>query len=314
MDVSAERPIIAGMWGTTHLSVFLMGAGETQMRRGPGVARVRDGDFQGALLALVGDWLDAHASAPVILAGMIGSTMGWRDAGYTECPARAEEAARRGVDVELPDRAARIVRGLACVNVLGEPDVLRGEETEALGWAALTPGADTGAHLLCVPGTHAKWIIVRDGVVTSFLSSVAGELFAALHAEGVLTDRASEVYEPRIFADGVRDAAADGASLPHLLFAVRARVARGLLEPAHAVSRLSGLIVGADAIGAKRALGEAMTAADSVVVIGMPEIGARYAEALGLLGVETRRLDSREAAMAGLRRAAVLAFESEASA
>lgn len=299
--------LIAGLWGTSRLQTFLIENGEVvDSRGGPGAAQISGRDFEAAFLALAGPWFEARPDARIILAGMVGSTLGWRDTGYVECPLRAEDAVRGGVNVTAGGRTARIVCGMACTNPMGEPDVLRGEEIEILGWQTLTHGAQEGVHVLCIPGTHAKWVILRDGRVESFLTSAAGALFAALGRDGILSGGGGDVHVPELFRGAVQDAAAPAASLIHLLFTPRARAVRGLMAPEHTASRLSGLIIGADVAGALRLIGEATPLSAPVTVIGMPGIGARYVDALDALGVPASLLESSVAAVAGFSRTAEL--------
>jgi 2-keto-3-deoxy-galactonokinase len=44
----------------------------------------------------------------------------------------------------------------------------------------------TGAHLLCLPGTHTKWVMLNNGVLEHFLTGVTGELFDVLLRHSVL--------------------------------------------------------------------------------------------------------------------------------
>src|SRR5690606_23218356 len=83
-----------------------------------------------------------------------------------------------------------IAPGLACRNPLGTPDILRGEETQILGYLSLSP-ENREIHLLCLPGTHTKWVIVKKGYVDTFLTSMQGELFDMLEKHSVLLPRES---------------------------------------------------------------------------------------------------------------------------
>ena len=63
---------------------------------------------------------------------------------------------------------------------------MRGEETQILGWLAQHPDAATGRHLLCHPGTHAKWVLIEDGRIVRFVTAMTGELFAVLSQHSLL--------------------------------------------------------------------------------------------------------------------------------
>lgn len=308
---------IAGMWGTTTLRALLLtrapdGAGATvrAARTGPGAAQVARGGFEQTFFDLTGDWVLEHPTVPIVLAGMVGSTIGWRDVGYLPCPV-AVEAIGAGDRSSARGHAITIVRGLACTNIHGQPDILRGEETEIAGWLALKPDARHGDRLACIPGTHAKWVRLADGAVTDFLTSVAGEAFAGLRAGGVLVAPDAEPSQvlDDAFLDGVRAAARDDASLVHQLFSVRARRVMGLDDDAGALQRLSGLMIGADVAGALAGLGHP---GGPVAVIGAPAVAARYAAALQVFGVDSQPVDAVDASAAGLWAFAGTAAEREA--
>lgn len=299
--------VIAGMWGTTTLRALLLvrdtktgGAAVTAVRKGPGGSRVSSGEFEKMFFSLVGDWVEAHPDAPIVLAGMVGSNIGWRDVGYVGCPiavadiGRAERFTARG-------RSIRIVKGLACTNVCAEPDVMRGEETEIVGWLAMRPDARSGERLACVPGTHAKWVRLKDGIITDFLTSVTGEMFAGLSAGGVLVPANSAPPDTPDgnFLEGVRAAARDDASLLHQLFSVRARRVTEQDDDAAGAQRLSGLIIGGDVVGALALLGSPEDDIP-VTVIGARSVAGRYATALGEFGVESEIIGAEAASAAGL--------------
>src|SRR6266576_6005805 len=53
---------------------------------------------------------------------------------------------------------------------------MRGEETEAMGML----DSCGGAGLVCLPGTHSKWIQLRDQKIVSFITCMTREVFAVL--------------------------------------------------------------------------------------------------------------------------------------
>lgn len=302
----SKGAIIAGMWGTTTLRAFLLRDGSDRVpgrvieaREGPGASRLAADDFESVLFDLAGDWLRDHEDAPVILAGMVGSTIGWRDTGYVACPTALGASVMRERFVAR-GREISIIKGLSCRNVFGEPDVMRGEETEILGWLGLCEEARHGERLICVPGTHAKWVRLRDGVVFDFLTSVAGEQYAALKANGVLIPKNAAAHEvpTDAFHDGVRSSLASNASLIHQLFSVRARRVSGVDDDAAGADRLSGLIIGADVAGALQAFG-VHPAQAPIVVIGAPAVAKRYCAALDVAGMEGEMIDAEDACAAG---------------
>jgi phosphonate metabolism protein PhnN/1,5-bisphosphokinase (PRPP-forming) len=66
----------------------------------------------------------------------------------------------------------------------GKPaDVMRGEETQIAGFLALNPNWD---GVICLPGTHSKWVHISAGEVVSFQTFLTGEMFALLSQASVL--------------------------------------------------------------------------------------------------------------------------------
>jgi 2-dehydro-3-deoxygalactonokinase len=181
---------------------------------------------------------------------------------------------------------------------MNPPDVMRGEETQIAGALARNPGFD---GVICLPGTHAKWVRVSAGEVTGFRTCMTGELFALLSQQSVLRHGLSEPGQADAAAqDAAFDAAlSDALSRPeHLatrLFALRAEGLLAGLDPALARARLSGLLLGID-LAATRPfwLGQA------VLVVGADRLAALYARALAAQGLEPKLIPVREATLAGL--------------
>jgi 2-dehydro-3-deoxygalactonokinase len=282
---------LCGDWGTTRLRLFLCdGQGAVLARReGPGIAEA--GSRAAEIFAgLTADW---DSSLPALLSGMVGSTIGWREAAYLPCPVAAEAVAEAALRFESGKRAIAIVPGLSCTNALGLFDVMRGEETQLLGALRLKP--QPGRRLFCLPGTHAKWVLVEDGTVLRFQTALSGELFALLAQHSVLARGSQAARDGTAFREGLAVARGeDRAELLHLLFSTRSRQLKGELVAADAGSYLSGLVVGADVAAALRLFAPH----EPVTLIGAPDLTALYGVALGPLA--GARIDGDDAVLAGL--------------
>ncbi|MDP8917040.1 MAG: 2-dehydro-3-deoxygalactonokinase [Pseudomonadota bacterium] len=240
--------------------------------------------------------LDAER-LPALLCGMIGSTLGWAVVPYQRCPADLDDLARALHAVE-PD--VRIVPGLSAPGPTGASDVMRGEETQILGWVAMQPERAGGRHLICHPGTHAKWAIVEDGRLVRFVTAMTGELFAILRKHSVLRtddEMGSEPGDPAAFAEGVR-AAGGGDALSSRLFSARGRVVADGKPAGTTADYLSGLLIGAEVAATPRLLGAEPGL--PVQLIGDLALCGWYQQALALGGVASSICDGEEAALAGL--------------
>ena len=283
---------IAVDWGTTRLRASLVAAdGTVSGTTGSesGVQSVAAGGFPAALDAACAPWFAAHPGLPVLMAGMVGSRNGWCEAPYAPCPAGADEIASRLFAVPGAARDIRIVPGVDCRWADGAYDVMRGEETQALG-TGLRDG------LLALPGTHGKWIEMRDGRIHRFATFVTGELFAAVSASFV-GRLAEEPHDDAAGADLAAEAARVPGGLTRALFQARARALAGDLAPRGVRPFLSRLLVEAEIAGALDLFGRP----DIVhLVAGEPQRTV-YAAALARRGLDVQDYDTAAATLAGLR-------------
>jgi 2-dehydro-3-deoxygalactonokinase len=287
---------IACDWGTSNMRAWRIGATglvEASCELPLGVSTLKPGEpaqrFNEQIRPAVGG-----EGLPAILCGMIGSTLGWLIAPYAPCPADLADVAAAMVE---PEPGVRIVPGVSGPGVTGAPDVMRGEETQILGWLALDPARLKGRHVVCHPGTHAKWALVEDGRIVRFVTAMTGELFALLRKHSVLKTDAKPDDE-RAFDEG-QTAAGDGDALSARLFSVRTRVVASDADPQSSASYLSGLLIGSECAALPGLLGIGRETA--VALIGEPALCVWYERALRQRGFGAAVYDGDEAVLAGLR-------------
>jgi 2-dehydro-3-deoxygalactonokinase len=176
------------------------------------------------------------------------------------------------------------------------PDVLRGEETQAIGaMASLPPGAVS----VWQPGTHSKHLRIRDGVIEGFATFMTGEIFSLLSEQSILGRLADGTdIDLQAFDEGARRAGQPGGLLHHV-FGVRSRVLTGEIRPRAVRGYLSGILIGHELLADLPAAGH------PVHVMGDPELAALYVRALNLHGVEATSagVDLAAAGLARLRHA-----------
>lgn len=286
---------IAVDWGTTNRRAYLVGAGgalESEMEDDRGILSVGAGGFDAA----VGEIRARLGDRPMLLAGMIGSNRGWVEAPYVPCPAGLPELAQDLKWVE-PGRTA-IVPGI-CFAEGDAADVMRGEEVQILG--AYAESLVPANAIVCHPGTHNKWIRLRDGRIAAFRTVMTGELFNLLKGKSILADLlALPAGINAAFEAGVRRGLETDA-LTAELFSVRARVLLGKAAREDGASFVSGLLIGADV----RA-GLALADDAELVAMGRPELTALFAAALRIAGRQAREIDGEKAFLGGARHLAEL--------
>lgn len=289
---------IFGDWGTSRLRLYLrQGKSVLDRRDGPGIGALEASPRE-TFLDLVGDWREAKPSL-ALLCGMVGSRNGWAEAAYAPCPATAADIRERLLHLDADGLPVAIVPGLSCRNALGGPDVMRGEETQILGALALNPDLAKGRHLLALPGTHTKWVVVEDGAIASFLTAPVGELYALLREHSILAKAApgDGPESPEGFARGVARIVEQGpARLPHLIFETRSRQLLDGLPKDEAMGFLSGLLIGGDTAATASWFGDL----GQVSLIGAPALSTLYAQAIAAHGGSSVAVDGDAAVLAGL--------------
>ncbi|MCZ8543846.1 2-dehydro-3-deoxygalactonokinase [Mesorhizobium qingshengii] len=304
MSPASNAPAVAAVdWGTTRMRVWLIdkdGKVLAERRGDDGLITAQQKGFSALLeghLAAMG----APDALPVIICGMAGSRQGWLEAPYVSVPSPIGAILGGAARVPGQSRDIRIVPGLA-QRLADAPDVMRGEETQLAG--AGLPAK--GRQLVCMPGTHSKWVLVEDGAVAGFGTWPTGELFSVLAAHSILRHSLGEHPKPvtadnPFFRRWCETALAEGGDVTSKLFSIRAAGLLQDLRPDDAAACLSGLLIGGEIASANRRYD---AGAVPVVLIASGSLATLYGEALGLAGLGVRTVDADEAVRAGLVEAA----------
>jgi 2-dehydro-3-deoxygalactonokinase len=289
--MSAPHPAwIAVDWGTSHLRAWAMSDADdplAEARSDKGMGRLAPHDFEPALLELVEPWLGP--ATEVIACGMVGSRQGWAEAPYAATPCAPLDLQPVPAPARDPRLRLRLIPGIKQET---PPDVMRGEETQIAGFLARNPGFD---GVLCLPGTHTKWVAISAGEITGFRSFMTGEIYATLRQHTVLRHSVGAGWNDATFAEAVSDTLSRPEMLAANLFTIRAH---GLLrgpDPDAANARLSGLLIGAELAGARPWwLGR------EIAIIGSDRTVPVYDAALRLQGLAPATADAAAMTRAGL--------------
>jgi len=263
-----DEGFIAVDWGTTNRRAYRIDAAGKcvdEFEDHKGVLSVAAGGFPEAVAEIrkrVGDF-------PMLLAGMVGSNRGWKEAPYVRAPVGIDDLAKALLWVG--DREA-IVPGVSYLKD-DRADIMRGEEVQLLG--AVCAGLVEPDGLVCHPGTHNKWATLRAGKIGDFRTVMTGELFSLIKDHSILSDLLQGPVEPNETFRGAARLAIFEKALPAELFSVRARVLLGQGKKEDAASYASGLLIGTD-VG----IGLSNPASGRVTVIGRPELTRLYAAAI----------------------------------
>ena len=290
---------IAVDWGTSRLRAWAMGPGGAVLAKGSsddGMGKLTRGGFEPALLALVGGWLATGRVTQVVACGMVGARQGWVEAAYLTTPCPPLDAARMTLaPAQDPRLSVRIIPGIC---QLRPADVMRGEETQIAGCLAADPQFD---GVLCLPGTHTKWVRVSAGEVVSFQTCMTGEMFALLSEQSVLRHSlAGEAgFDQAAFDAALSDAIAHPGRIAAQLFTLRAESLLHGLGAAASRARLSAWLIGIELASARPYwLGQ------QVALIGATGLSVTYAGALAAQGCHATILDGDAMTLGGIIAAA----------
>jgi 2-dehydro-3-deoxygalactonokinase len=283
--------LIAIDWGSSNFRAFRIDGSGTIFDRksfAGGILRIQDGRFAEALVEQVGEWLQ-DGEDRILLSGMVGSRQGWLETEYLSCPVGLADLANAVVKVPYTGAEVMLIPGVTGTDADGVPEVMRGEETEAMG----VLDAYGGTGLVCLPGTHTKWINIHDHAIISFVTCITGDVFAALRDCTILSrimNKRSDI-DMAAFLRGVARSA-DSGGLLHHLFSVRTLALTNQLSEDSSASYLSGLLIGHE-------VRSVMPAGPDVHLVGSSQLCLLYAQAVEACG-GTYKIENGDAAARGL--------------
>jgi 2-dehydro-3-deoxygalactonokinase len=198
------------------------------------------------------------------------------------------------------------------------PDVIRGEETQVIGALrslgssegnALVEANATGDVCFVLPGTHSKWVLVKDGRIVQFATYMTGELFATLRQHSILgrlmpaadsagaQDEANQSAAAAAFLRAIELARGSGpGDLTRHLFTVRSMNLAGRLPATALADYLSGLLIGHELASATAWLGREAAGGFRLALIGEAALLRRYQVALKSFGLQATSLQNTAAA------------------
>lgn len=301
MQMESQRVVMIVVdWGTTSFRAFLLSAAGAiidSRETDDGIQTCAGTGFEAILMDRIGPWTTAHGALPVIALGMITSRNGWIEVPYVACPAALGDLARGTRRATLPNGAPLVfLAGLTDPAREPFPDVMRGEETQVLGFGLAR------AATLVLPGTHSKWARVAEGRIAGFQTFVTGEVYALLSKHSFIArgaTRAGAAPDWPAFDRGVATVVSGDAranAFLSLIFAARTGMLAGSLKSEEILDYVSGLLIGHEFHEAMAAgwLG----AGDEIGIVGNDGLNARYARTAMAFGLAVRD-GGEEAAIRG---------------
>lgn len=286
--LNSKPCLIAVDWGSTHLRAKLLasdGSVVASATSSHGILHREGRDCDEILSSLCGDWKRNHPEAKVVMSGMIGSREGWHEIPYVLAPCGIADLAAASVPVPSATFGeVFITPGVRYDDPnTNTSDVMRGEEAQVAGRLAAIP---EGGAVLCLPGTHSKWVCCRGKEILSFRTWLTGEAYERLTRDSLISgDGTPADPESRAFQQGLEASQGPGGLLHHL-FLGRTGMLTGQFGANRVRSFVSGLLIGHEIREARQfspglpvyLIGQ--TPAAVATAAGLRHLGIKY-EAIG---------------------------------
>lgn len=285
---------IAIDWGSSNLRAWLYLDGKCvgEVRSESGVTKLNGKTPEQVFKDIISPW--EQYQLPVIMAGMIGSNVGWISVPYLSCPARLDDIPKYLTKVNAAEPIqAWIVPGLSIINT-DNCNVMRGEETQLLGAYAEQP-----ATLYLMPGTHCKWVRMNGSEVTDFRTVMTGELHHLLMKHSLIgVGLPPQHRDMSAFKQGMVAGFKD-SNIIRQLFEVRAARVLEHVAAASISDWLSGLLIGNEITQMVNQY--KLNEHDTICLVGNPLLNERYKLALNHIGLSAHMLSGDLAFQTGIR-------------
>ena len=279
-------------WGTTNLRVFVCADDGTilkSVQNDQGIKAVPKGGFGTALTQALKE-LGEHNNLPVFVCGMAGARGRWLEAPYCTTPISLTDIEKK-LSLLPENFGGYLVPGARTLSPAGMSDVMRGEEIQVFGGLSHF-GIQSG--ILCLPGTHSKWVQVHDNQIVDFATFMTGDIHQAL--SHTILGSTDAPHCPEAYGLGLDMSVNGDCGLLHQLFTARMRMLGGELVADQIPSYVSGLLIGHE-------LAETASLRDSnkpVMLIGAETLCHRYQDAFNYFDISCITLESSSAICTGV--------------
>ncbi len=285
---------IAVDWGTTHMRAWAIGEEDNVLafrESNEGMKDLQQNQFEPVLLKLIESWLDDTKVTTVIACGMVGSKQGWVETPYLKTPCVPIDNQQLAIATTKDNRIkVNFVPGVMQNNLA---DIMRGEETQIAGFINKNPDFN---GVVCLPGTHTKWVNVKEGQITSFKTFMTGELFGVISNHTLIRHSISiKGWNQAGFEAGIHEGFNKPGSIASDLFSLRAESIVNDLDRDEARSTLSGLLLGVELNGA-----QSYWENNNVTIIGSQLLSNNYHQGLKILGGKSQLFSLETATLSGL--------------
>jgi 2-dehydro-3-deoxygalactonokinase len=175
-------------------------------------------------------------------------------------------------------------------------DIMRGEETQIAG---LYQVAANFEGVVCLPGTHTKWVRMSGRRIEIFQTAMTGEIFELISKNSVLRHSMTDTgFCMKAFDAAAQEAMRAPVSIGQSCFQLRANFLIHDAKSDQTRGALSGILLGSDIREAR-----AIWLNRDIAIIGDNTLSRLYADLLSNTGANVQVFDTEEMTLRGLRAA-----------
>ena len=282
---------IAIDWGTTNFRAWFIKNDKVlkEVVKSNGIKNIPNKNFEDTLIKNLNIPKNISSKIKIISCGMIGSKQGWLNSGYEK---NLHLKKNNLVKVKTKNKYLDfyIVKGLSQNNPY---DVIRGEETQVLGYLQNNKNF---SGIICLPGTHSKWIKISNGKIIKFKTYMTGELFEIISNNSILshsiTDKKINI---KVFKNSVLLSQKKNFNFFDNLFEFRSRTLLSK-KKYYPKSELIAYLIGNEI---KSNINN--TKDTKVIIIGSKYNSKLYSQAMQVLKIKNTIVDSKDITIAGLK-------------
>ena len=284
---------IAVDWGTSTFRAYLVQNNEVSdtIETKDGMKFVKSHLFEKTLLTLIDRWLDNDKITEILASGMVGSKQGWEEAPYQKTPCNLKNL--NYITPSLKDNriSLKIFSGVSQIN---QSDVMRGEETQIAGFLNENPNFNGS---ICLPGTHSKWVEIKNNNIIKFKTFMTGELFEIISKNSVLIHSIkSEKIDKMELLKSVDKILQKPELFSNALFQLRADDLVNSKGPTIYKSRLSGYLLAIELLGSME-----FWKNNDIILIGNQDLTEMYQFILNKKVKSIKIFLSRDMVLKGLK-------------
>ena len=280
-------------WGTSRLRVWNIDSTGTvvgENNTADGATSLTPDMFETSLIKAAEEFLTEGRKMPALICGMAGARNRWVETPYMSAPCSPLAGAHSLTEAPARQLSARIVPGISQHSPC---DVMRGEETQIAGLLSARPDF---CGVVCLPGTHTKWVRVNNGKIQSFTTLMSGEMYYLFAKVSVLRRSVeSDSWDESEFLNAVETTLVAPQKTASVLFSIRAESLLQNLPKSAARARLSGYWMGLELAATREYWIDG-----SAVLIGENILCRQYQLALAARNVQTESFTAADMSLAGL--------------